>query len=104
MKTFGLTAVLVGAALLSGCAAAPFQPGLLFSQQKIPVVAPNQATTCAKTGTGQATNILGLFAFGDASIATAKSSAGISKVDSVDISHTGILGLYSSTTIQVCGE
>ena len=104
MKKIGIVAVLAGAALLSGCAAAPFQPGLLFSQQKIPVVAPNQATSCAKTGPGTATNILGLIAIGDASIASAKKSAGITKVDSVDVSHTGILGLYGSTTVEVCGE
>ena len=104
MKKIGLVAILAGAALLSGCAAAPFQPGLLFSQQKIPVVAPNQAPGCAKQGTGKATNILGLIAFGDASIASAKKNAGITKVDTVDISHTGILGLFGSTTVEVCGE
>lgn len=91
-------------AMISGCAISPFQPGLIYSQQKMPVVAPNHATTCAKKGIGTATNILGLFAFGDASVASAKKSAGISKVDSVDISHTGILSIFGMTSVEVCGE
>jgi hypothetical protein len=90
--------------LMSGCAMAPFQSGAIFSAQKMPVNAANNATSCSKKGTGTATNILGLIATGDASIATAKKSAGISKVDTVDVSHFGLLGLFGTTTVEVCGE
>ena len=89
--------------LLSGCAAAPFQPGLIYTGQKLPLEAPNQGQ-CVKTGTSSVTNILGLFATGDASIAAAKKAGGITKVDSVDVSHSGFLTLYSRTTTEVCGE
>jgi hypothetical protein len=65
-----------------------------FSSQKLPVDAPNNAVSCEKKGTGTSTNVLGLFAFGDASIASAKKTAGITKVDSVDVAHTGVLGLF----------
>ncbi|MFZ5757340.1 MAG: TRL-like family protein [Pseudomonadota bacterium] len=104
MKKVLSIAIVAAAATLAGCAAAPFQPGLLYTQQSLPLDASDEATKCAKTGTGTTTNILGLFATGDASIASAKKSAGITKVDTVDVSHTGILGLFSATTTKVCGE
>ena len=104
MKKVHLIVPALAAALMSGCAVAPFQPGSIYSQQKMPVDAPNNATSCAKKGTGTATNVLGLFAFGDGSIASAKKSAGITKVDSVDVSHIGLLGIFGTTTTEVCGE
>lgn len=104
MKKIVAIAVVAAAATLSGCAAAPFQPGLLYTQQSLPLDASNQATSCAKTGTGSTVNILGLIATGDASISSAKKSAGITKVDTVDVKHVGILGLIGTTTVKVCGE
>lgn len=104
MKKVFASALIASAITLTGCATAPFQPGLLYTGQKLPVDAENNATKCAKTGTGTATNILGLIAVGDASIASAKKSAGISKIDTVDVQHTAILGLFSTTVIEVCGE
>lgn len=99
------SAALIASALaMTGCATAPFQPGLLYTGQSLPVDAENNATSCAKKGTGTATNILGLIATGDASIATAKQNAGIKKIDTVDVQHTAILGLFSTTVIEVCGE
>ena len=99
---FAATALSVS--MLSGCAMTPFQSGSIYSAQKLPIDAPNIATSCGKKGTGTSTNILGLFAFGDASIASAKKSAGITKIDTVDVAHTGVLGLFSTTTVEVCGE
>lgn len=104
MKKIVSIAVVAAAATLAGCAAAPFQPGLLYTQQSLPVDASDEATKCVKTGSGSTVNILGLIATGDASIASAKKSAGITKVDTVDVNHVGILGLISTTTIKVCGE
>ena len=104
MKKLIAVAAIAASTTLAGCAMAPFQPGALFTQQKIPVDAPNNATSCAKHGSGSATNILGLFAIGDASVGNAKKMAGISKIDTVDVTHTGILGLFSTTTTEVCGD
>ena len=104
MKKILGVAAMAAAVTLSGCAMTPFQPGAIYTQQVLPVVAPNNAATSAKRGTGTATNILGLFAFGDGGIASAKKAAGISKVDSVDVTHFGLLGLFSTTTTAVCGE
>lgn len=104
MKKILAVAAMAAVVTLSGCAMVPFQPGTIYTQQVLPVDAPNNAATCAKRGTGMTTNILGLFAFGDGGVAGAKKSAGISKVDSVDITHFSILGLFSTTTTAVCGE
>jgi len=104
MKKVFSAALIASALAMTGCATAPFQPGLLYSGQSLPVDAENNATSCAKKGTGTATNLLGLIATGDASIATAKKNAGIKKIDTVDIQHTSILGLFSTTVIEVCGE
>jgi len=104
MKLTRLIVVGLCAFAISGCAVQPFQSGMLFSQHKIPAAAPNQSPTCTKTGTGKTTNILGLFAFGDASVAAAKKNAGIAKVDTVDVSYFNVLGLFGETTIEVCGQ
>ncbi|MCK0538011.1 TRL-like family protein [Alcanivorax quisquiliarum] len=104
MRNVGIIVLMACAVTLSGCAVHPFQSGLLFSQQKMPLDTPNQSTSCAKKGTGSSTNLLGLVAFGDASVASAKAEAGIRRVDSVDIAHTGLLGLVGVTSVEVCGE
>lgn len=103
MKKIVAAAALASVTLLSGCAVTPFQSGLLYSQQTMPVDSPNNGK-CSKVGKGTSTNVLGLFAFGNAGIANAKKDAGITKVDSVDIFHTGILGIFGTTTVEVCGE
>jgi hypothetical protein len=61
MKMRSIAAVAISVSFLSGCAMAPFQPGTLFSSQKLPVDAPNNAVSCEKKGTGTSTNVLGLF-------------------------------------------
>ena len=95
----------LSAVMLSGCALGTFPPGALFTSQKMPITATSNGSSCAKKGTGSALNVLGLFATGDASIATAKEKAGISKIDTVDVSNTSVLlGLFVKTTVEVCGE
>lgn len=105
MKLFRkIAGVVVFAAMLSGCALGTFPPGVLITSQKMPVTATSNGSSCAKKGTGSTMNLLGLFAFGDASIATAKEKAGISKIDTVDVSNASFLGIFTKTTVEVCGE
>ena len=57
-----------------------------------------------KRGEAKATSILGLFAFGDASIETAARNAGITKITHVDYESQQVLGLFASFTTVVYGE
>lgn len=104
MKKVFSAALIASALAMTGCAMAPFQPGALYTGQKLPLSAENNATSCAKKGTGTATNVLGWVAVGDASIATAKQNGGITKIDTVDVKHTAVLGLFGVTVVEVCGE
>lgn len=99
---------------LTGCATNLYPggatpSGLLFSSTKstaaalaVPV---DQNVRPLKTGSATATAVLGLVAFGDASVTQAMKTAGITTLHHVDYSNNNVLGgLYLSTTIIVYGE
>jgi hypothetical protein len=56
-----------------------------------------------KTGKATVASVLGLFAFGDASLTTAMKNAGITKVYRVDYESFSFLMFYSSFTVVVYG-
>jgi hypothetical protein len=59
----------------------------------------------SKVGTAKATGYLGILFFnGDASIKTAAKNGGITRISSVDIKHTSILGLVVTYETIVSGE
>ena len=60
--------------------------------------------TTASTGEACAKSILGLFAYGDASIDAAKSNGNVSEVTSVDHSAWSILGIYAKYCTIVKGK
>jgi hypothetical protein len=111
MRTICLV-VLVGAmvALASGCAGfyrAPVVPpeGFFYSNYKAPITTEfNNTQATGKKGTGETKCILGLFAWGDASMRTAAESAGITKVEHVEYDFYNVLGVYSKFTIVVTGQ
>jgi hypothetical protein len=90
--------------LLSGCALAPYQPGILYADVTLPVDVRDNTVGCAKRGTATTKNYLGLVSTGDAGIEQAKAAAGITKVGSVDAKYKNILMFYNETTTTVCGE
>ena len=93
--------------LLSGCAGvqSPVGNGFIFTSIKGPLSATSNPTTAGdKIGTSKAYNILGLVALGDATVDTAKKSAGITKVVSVDYDSFSVLALFSSFTTIVHGD
>jgi len=95
---------LTSACFLVGCAtvASPLV-GVIYTDVKAPVTATDNSGS-SKVGSSTASSILGLFAIGDASIQTAAKSAGIKKIQHVDYHSTGILGIYSTFTVDVYGE
>ena len=88
----------------------PSPAGLLFTNVDVPAqsltVATDNTAASVKTGTSSARALLGLIAFGDASIQAAMQDGGITKVHHVDHQVVHILagGLYLSTTTIVHGE
>jgi hypothetical protein len=88
----------------SGCAmvASPVMGSLYTDVQGPAGVTSNSGSS--KMGTGSCQSILGLIATGDASIATAAKSAGITKIHHVDYYSQSILGFWAKYTVKVYGE
>jgi hypothetical protein len=93
------------AGTMVGCASATSRngTGLIYTDVTDSVTATN-AEGASKIGTSCAMNILSLVSTGDMSIETAKKSASIRKVASVDYTANSILGVYNKTCVVVRGE
>lgn len=108
-KLSGLALVVAMAVTFTSCVAlqssmnTPVPAAGIYTGVKGPVTATSN-NVGSKVGQGEASNILGLIATGDASINTAANSAGISEISHVDYETTSILGIYSSYTIYVYGN
>ncbi len=99
---------------LSGCVSnmfpgGPTPAGALVTNVKGPAqnltIATDVTAASTKTGTSSASGILGLFAFGDASMDAAMKNGGITKVHHVDYEVSSILfGLFLKSTTIVHGE
>ncbi len=93
--------------MLVGCASAPYGPGVLYTEYKVPGSSPDDASGLqpgSKVGISEVENYLGLISTGDASIAAAAKNGGIKSVKTVDVQFKNILGLYSKTTTTVTGD
>jgi len=105
MKKVIIAAICIFATtFFSGCAMSGVYGtghGVLGSST-LPVCATSN-TVGSKVGTATMTNIIGI-GMGDASIETAAKNGGITKIATVDVKGTNILGLYSKTTVIVTGE
>jgi hypothetical protein len=104
----GRTVALLGCLSLGACAYnAPVIPpsGLLFSNYAAPIdVDVDQSTIGKKLGESSSYSILGLIAFGDASVTAAAEDGGLSRVDHLDYSYTNFLFIYHSFTTRAYGE
>lgn len=104
MKLQQFAVVALAAALLGGCAvvASP-TTGLLYTKVQGPITV-GTGSNSSKTGQACATNILGLFSTGDASIDAAKKAGGITTVASVDHDSTIVLLVYGQYCTVVKGN
>jgi len=93
--------------LAMGCYSAPVMPptGLIFMNVEAPV-SPAVAgqPMGARTGRASASSILGLFAWGDASVAAAVRNGGIVEPQHIDYEFFNILLIYQKFTTVVHGE
>ena len=93
--------------IFSGCVSAPFVPplGVAYTNIKSPLDTDLGETQLgSKVGEATTTSILGLFAYGDASIDTAANYGNISKINHVDYVYKNILGILQETTVVVYGD
>lgn len=100
-----ITALALPLAVLAGCGPrrSPVAPGSIVT-----VVRGSESISSAKLGAkvGESTamNILGLVAFGDASITSAARRAYITQISHVDYDTLAVLGIFESSTTLVYGE
>ena len=92
----------------AGCGAViqgkPMGAGSIYSDVQFNEAVVAQASAGAKQGESCATSILGLVATGDASALSAAKKAGITKIATVDGTHSNILGLFGKYCVVVSGE
>lgn len=103
MKKLGFVLTVCVIFMLMGCATI-IPIGNIYTAAKLPVTATSNSGTSLKTGEAQCTSILGMVAFGDCSIDTAKKNGGITKVFHVDWDVKNILGIYGTYKVIVSGE
>ena len=94
-----LTASLVGCATTSSTSA-----GWALITSAVDPVTATAAPGTSKTGEACVHNVLGLVAFGDASVEKAKKSADIKVVSSVDRDVFRLLGFYGKSCTLVKGD
>ncbi|HZL99867.1 MAG TPA: TRL-like family protein [Planctomycetota bacterium] len=96
--------LVLAAALLPACVATPVGPGLIYTGVKAPLEATASDAPFSKSGRAKASQVLGLFAFGDASIQAAVAAGGIKVIHHVDYESFTVLGVYSSFEVTVYGD
>jgi hypothetical protein len=100
LRSFAILVPAVGAALLSGCMPLiqqGYPVGGIYSGTKAPsslarVETSGDNKTAPKMGSACSSGILGLVAWGDASIDAAKKAGGITSVHSIEYEATAVLG------------
>jgi len=101
-KTLSI-ALIACATLFTGCAVSPTKAGI-YTNATAPYMA-TSAKAGGKTGESEkCTNILGIVATGDCSIANAAKNGKISTVSTVDWQRTNILGIVATGKVVVTGE
>ena len=87
---------------LSGCSNT-YLPGVVYASLTQPLTISSNIVG-DKVGVVKCTSILGLVAYGDASINKAARMAGISKISHIDVKSYNILGIYNTKIYYVYGE
>jgi len=99
----------VGLLVLSGCTGfgAPVVPplGALYSNVQAPIDIDSDETQLGtKRGEAVSSTVLGLVAWGDASVRTAATNGGLTTIRHVDYAYFNVLGVYATFTTVVYGD
>ena len=89
---------------LAGCAMTPVAPprGIMFTDQKAPLFPASE--TGSLKGSASAHNIMFMAGWGDCSIQTAATNAGITKIKNIDYELSNYFIFYQKFTVNVYGE
>jgi hypothetical protein len=98
---FSLFLVMASGCMPIGAGAVPM--GILYTDATGPLSATGSGVG-SKKGEACASGILGLISTGDASVAAAARSGGISRISTVSYQYTTILGIYTKTCAVVTGD
>jgi hypothetical protein len=95
--------------VLSGCVGydAPVVPptGFLYTNTQAPIdIDADQTQLGTKRGESTSSTVLGLFAWGDASVYAAANAGGITTIRHVDYKCNNILSVYATFTTVVYGD
>ena len=108
LSVIAITLALVAGSI--GCAGfyqSPVMPAqaFVFNDVKAPMdIDFDKTRVPAKRGEASTSNILGLVAWGDASVETAARNGGIKEIQAADYEFMSVLGVYSSYTTIVLGD
>lgn len=90
---------------VAGCLSAPFQPPSgLISVTTAPLSTEGNWDVGSKKGEASSFSVLGLYASGDCSIATAARNGGLTKIGHVDYKYDNVIGIWQKATVIVYGE
>ena len=90
---------------VAGCLSAPFQPpGGVVSVTKAPLSTEGNWDVGSRKGEASSFSVLGLYASGDCSIATAAQNGGLKKIGHVDYEYFNVIGIWQKATVIVYGE
>jgi hypothetical protein len=105
MRIRSISLAILAPVLLGGCAvvASPVGNAAIYTGVRGPITT-GTASSGTKEGRACASNIIGIVAVGDASIAEAKRNGGIGAVATVDHDSLNVLGVYSRFCTIVTGE
>ena len=108
MKTLKFVCASLLLATLAGCAfQAPVIPptGLIFTSTSAPIDIDMQATPMSsRYGESGSIAVLGLFAFGDASVTTAARNGNLQTVEYAEYDYLNILFVFQSFKMRVYGQ
>ena len=104
----GIAAIVIAALLangVAGCLSAPFQPPSgVVSVTTAPLSTEGNWNVGTKRGEASSFSVLGLYASGDCSIATAARNGGLKKIGHVDYEYVNIIGIWQKATVIAYGE
>ncbi|HFD13417.1 MAG TPA: TRL-like protein family [Crenotrichaceae bacterium] len=103
VKTTVMVGVMVGAALLTGCATN--QPiGAVYTDLALPVQATDEHGSYSKVGRSTCISYVAMVAQGDCSVNAAKRDGGITSVHHMDWRVHSLLGIISRYELSVYGD
>ena len=105
-KLFLVLTLVVFAGGLSSCYVSPVIPpaGAVYTNVKAPQNPEAAGKIGSKVGKSDASSILGLISFGDASVKAAADNGGISEVQHTDYEFFNLLGIYQRYSTIAYGD